>query len=254
MATTTFRMKKILLLTGFLLSALSTYAQDVIVKKDGSTIVSRVEKITSDEVTYKKYSNLNGPSYTIGVKEIKAINYENGTSDTFDNSQSLKHGVTSKIYDDSSSTQYATSNKNPDVLIHETSSSYSDDTSLRKIYYDMDDRYKKKAKKLKTVAWTVGPALLSVGVVVFLFPRTYHSAGLVSLGAVFIAGGIGTTVGCLVKSSQYMSKASSIISSEPIWQHNFYYNNGTNLAVGVNTIHSAYTNDRMLGLALNFSF
>ena len=40
-------------------------AQDVIVKKDGSTILSKVMEVGSTEVKYKKYSNLDGPLYTI---------------------------------------------------------------------------------------------------------------------------------------------------------------------------------------------
>lgn len=251
-------MKKFLLLTSFLLSVAVTYAQDVIVKKDGSTIVSKVEKVSSDEVTYKKYSNLKGPSYTIGIKEIKAINYENGTSDKFDDSPTHKTTASSQSPDDSPATQYTTSNENRKVLIHETASSYSDDTSLRKMYYDMNEFenvYKKKAKKLKTVGWTVGSILFSGGVLCCTFGVIIDDFPLVgSIGIVSILGGIGTTVGCLVKSNQYMKKASRMVSSAPIWQHSIDCGNGTNLALGVNAIHSAYTNDRTLGLGLNFSF
>ena len=75
-------MKKVLLCL-MLLSATSVFAQDVIVKKDGSTILSKVVEIGSAEVKYKKFSNQNGPTYTITKAEIKTINYENGERDTF---------------------------------------------------------------------------------------------------------------------------------------------------------------------------
>ena len=65
-------MKKILLFL-LLLSATSAFAQDVIVKKDGSTILSKVLKITANEVEYKKYSNQNGPTYTIAKAEIMRV-------------------------------------------------------------------------------------------------------------------------------------------------------------------------------------
>ena len=63
----------------------STYAQDVIVKKDGSTILSKVLEIGSTEVKYKKQSNLDGPTYTLSTADILSINYENGEKETFEN-------------------------------------------------------------------------------------------------------------------------------------------------------------------------
>lgn len=75
-------MKKVLLFL-MLLSATSVFAQDVIVKKDGSTILSKVVEIGSAEVKYKKFSNQNGPTYTIPKSEIQAINYENGEKENF---------------------------------------------------------------------------------------------------------------------------------------------------------------------------
>lgn len=55
-----------------------TIAQDVIVKKDGSTLLSKVLEINSLEIKYKKWSNLEGPIYTIDKKEVSTINYQNG--------------------------------------------------------------------------------------------------------------------------------------------------------------------------------
>lgn len=59
------------------------FAQDVIVKKDGSTILSKVLEVNINDVKYKKFSNLNGPTYTIGKAELTSINYENGDLDVF---------------------------------------------------------------------------------------------------------------------------------------------------------------------------
>ena len=61
-----------------------SFAQDVIVKKDGSTIMSKVVKIGSSEVEYKKWSNQDGPLYTVPVSELLSINYQNGDKETFD--------------------------------------------------------------------------------------------------------------------------------------------------------------------------
>lgn len=58
-------------------------AQDVIVKKDGSTIQSKVMEITDTEIKYKKWSNQDGPLYSIGRSEILSINYQNGEVEKF---------------------------------------------------------------------------------------------------------------------------------------------------------------------------
>ncbi len=78
-------MKKVFLLLA-LLACINTNAQDVIVKKDGSTILSKVLEVNPEDVKYKKFSNKTGPTYTIRKSEILSINYENGEKDLFDNS------------------------------------------------------------------------------------------------------------------------------------------------------------------------
>ena len=70
-------MKQLLVLFLFLCSA-SVFAQDVIVKKDGSTIVCRVVELTSSEIVYKKWSDLNGSNYVMDCSAASAIHYANG--------------------------------------------------------------------------------------------------------------------------------------------------------------------------------
>ena len=43
--------------------AINASAQDVIVKKDGSTILSKVLEVSSTDIKYKKFSNPDGPTY-----------------------------------------------------------------------------------------------------------------------------------------------------------------------------------------------
>ena len=67
-------------------------AQDVIVVKDNSTILSKVIKISGTEIEYKKWSNLDGPIYTIDKSDVLRINYEKGGSDIFENSIIITDG------------------------------------------------------------------------------------------------------------------------------------------------------------------
>lgn len=76
------KMKKLLVFLLLMCSA-SISAQDVIVKKDGSTIVSKVLEVGQDVIKYKKFNNLDGPTYSISKLELQSINYQNGAKDTF---------------------------------------------------------------------------------------------------------------------------------------------------------------------------
>ena len=73
--------KKILFV--FLCFSICGNAQDIIVKKDGSTILSRVTEVGTSEVKYKKWSNKEGPTYVILKSEILSINYENGEKEQY---------------------------------------------------------------------------------------------------------------------------------------------------------------------------
>lgn len=58
---------KIIATLAFMSLSYMASAQDVIVKKDGSTIVSKVLEVNTDNIKYKKFSNQNGPTYTISI-------------------------------------------------------------------------------------------------------------------------------------------------------------------------------------------
>ena len=83
-------MKHYALLVVFLILASFASAQDVIVKKDGSTILSKVLKVGETEVEYKKFKNQQGPTYTISVSNIQSINSESGDIDTFSSPDNAK--------------------------------------------------------------------------------------------------------------------------------------------------------------------
>ena len=65
----------------FLLAAgiFSANAQDVITMRNGNEIKAKVTEITSSEIKYKRFENLEGPTVVVAKSEVFAINYENGT-------------------------------------------------------------------------------------------------------------------------------------------------------------------------------
>lgn len=93
-----------------------TIAQDVIVKKDGNTILAKVLEVNESNIKYKKYSNQNGPTYTIAIVDIMSINYQNGERDEFVSTSEIS-------YNDSNIPQYI--NKPGDSLNAELLSLYN---------------------------------------------------------------------------------------------------------------------------------
>ncbi len=65
-------------------------AQDVILKKDNSTILSKVLEINSTEIKYKKWSNQDGPTYSISISEVINIQYQNGNVDKFSTNENVQ--------------------------------------------------------------------------------------------------------------------------------------------------------------------
>ena len=121
-------MKKILFLL-LLLSSTSAFAQDVIVKKDGATILSKVIEIGTSEVKYKKFSNQNGPTYTIRISDILSINYQNGEREEFGNTRSA--GISK---DEVMRNQFTSSNSSNNSSYNSYSSSPTPKNTSTKLY------------------------------------------------------------------------------------------------------------------------
>lgn len=74
---------------------MTVYAQDVLTKKNGDEIEVKVIEISTNEIEYKKWSNQDGPSYTLLKNEVFMIKYNNGEKEVFnENSSSLQNQPT----------------------------------------------------------------------------------------------------------------------------------------------------------------
>lgn len=76
-------MKKLILLAILFISTIG-FSQDVITLSDGRTIEAKILELTPDVVKYKKADNLEGPTYTVPVIDLKKIRYANGSEDKFE--------------------------------------------------------------------------------------------------------------------------------------------------------------------------
>lgn len=75
-------MKKSIIFIFFLFSSIG-FAQDLLTKKNGEDILTKVLEVNVSEIKYKKFDDLNGPIFTILKSEVLLIRYENGTKDIF---------------------------------------------------------------------------------------------------------------------------------------------------------------------------
>lgn len=79
------------------------HAQDVIVLKDGSTILSKVTEVGKTELKYKKWSNIDGPNYVLSISDILSINYQNGEKEIFSDIQK-ENKINNSDHENSSNT------------------------------------------------------------------------------------------------------------------------------------------------------
>ena len=82
----------------------SLYAQDIIYLKNGDEIEAKVMEISSAEIKYKRFDNLDGPTIVINKADAVTILYQNGTrelinpADSDGNDQSSSAGSSSGVY------------------------------------------------------------------------------------------------------------------------------------------------------------
>ncbi|MBA4849517.1 hypothetical protein [Emticicia sp. BO119] len=62
---------------------INLYAQDIIFLKNGDEIKAKVKEVKDQEITYLKFENLDGPTYSILKSTILMVKYENGQKDIF---------------------------------------------------------------------------------------------------------------------------------------------------------------------------
>ena len=229
-------MKKLLFLL-MLLCPMIASAQDVIVKKDGSTVVCRVEKVSETDVTYKLWSDLKGSSFVMDKSLVSAINYESGKKETFSETTSL----------------YTPNNQNNGVQALNDNALLNLDKSLD--YHNSSEYKYKKIKRLKTWGWIGGGVLVAGGALAFV-------GGMVSDdgrgsafggGAACLALGIGVTTTCLVIAHK-QKKNLDALGTSSLYRYDIPLSNGSQLSVGADMLHDRIMDKRTVGLGLSYNF
>ena len=155
------KLKLILLLALFVVTALSASAQDIITTNDDTSFAAKVIEITPDAVKYKKFNNLEGPLYTIPVKDIKVITYENGTKEVFNKTATPKAETTAP---QSQVTPAAT--PSPAISNYQNKITNQNQSDARLLAMTLPDpnKLEHKAKIYKWVGWIGGTVFTATGV------------------------------------------------------------------------------------------
>ena len=227
-------MKHLLILL-FVLCAGTASAQDVIVKKDGSTIVCRVVQVTATEITYKKWSDLNGSNYVMDKSLASGINYENGKIETFGGLQS-------------------TLNPNDQSNVVQ---SYNDRALLR-IASDGE----RKAKRLRTIGWIGGGVLAATSLAFFSaghdntgeYYDFENDGGASITGLAFMGGAIVWTSSFLL-AAKHAKNMYNDVQAYSVYQQDFQFSNGSSLSLCADLLkYRNYHSSNTLGLGLRYNF
>lgn len=226
-------MKKIFLLMLFLCS-MSVWAQDVIVKKDGSTVVCRVLEVTKTEVIYKKWSDLQGSNYIVNQKDLTAIHHENGTKTTFDAAPAV-----------------------PTETAPSANAQPMTDAELLKMAGFDTNKMARRAKRLKKAGWIAGGVMLAASIPMIALSFTDiddgTSTAYATFGAIAFTGGIATGAACLVRAKK-INRTLYAVSSASLYQQEFRLNNGTTLTPSFDLLKDNTRRNTTFGIGLTYNF
>ena len=226
-------MKKVLALL-FLLCAVNVSAQDVIVKKDGATIICRVVDLNASEVIYKKWSDLNGVNYVIDRSLVASINYESGKKDNLSEADN----------------QFLPGNQNDGTQQYNDRALLELDAQRQgKSVKEADNDAFKKANAMKKSAW-IGGLLIGAGTLVGAVGGGESGIGI---GCAICAVGAIWTISSISISNHYKKKAMEL-QSTALYEQEFDLGNGTSFTAGVDMLQDNLQKSQTLGLGFRYNF
>lgn len=232
---------KQLLVFLFLLCSVSVFAQDVIVKKDGSTIVCRVVELTSSEIVYKKWSDLNGSNYVMNRADASAVNYQDGKKVKLSEATNL----------------YTPNNQNNGIRQY-------NDKALLQLDATIGNPYK-KVEKLRMIGWLGGIAMVGAGVACYFVytgskqSKTkddywYEKDWALPASVFLIGGGAACTTLFLIKANKVKKMIDRDITSFPVIQYDFKLSESSSLVTGIDLLKDNSTQQQTLGFGLRYNF
>lgn len=232
----------------FLCLSSTVMAQDIIVKKDGTTIKAKVEKVTDTVIEYKKFTNLTGPTYTIKITDLLAINYENGETETFGES-----GTPQSADQDLENTG---ERRLTDAQLLSLAHSKVEKPK-KEVKIKITDPLYKKGKKMRTAGWIAGGALVVGGAITIISSGYLREWDDMDVIVVTSAGmfGAGLAVGIpLICAGQYKINQYRQIQSTSFYQFEIPLKNDANITADVNLMKDNFTHQYAPALGFHINF
>ena len=229
-------MKQLLVLL-MLFFTLSVSAQDVIIKKDGSTVVCRVVEVTKSEIVYKRWTDLNGSNFVMERSAASSINYQDGKKIILSEADNL----------------FNPNNQNDGA--HQ----FNDNALLKMDYAAQHPNMKKKAKALKITGIATGLIGVAIGVPLIVkgassdkgSSHDFWTYGGIGVGFC-VAGGLSYYL-CNAKANRYLRESSQLYSTNII-KSEFKLNNGCSIIPSIDLIRDQALNQQTLGIGVNYNF
>lgn len=207
------------------LCTINVSAQDVIVKKDGSTIVCRVLEVNSSEIIYKKWTDLQGAFYVMNRADASAINYESGKKEEMSGMTNL----------------YTPNNQNDGMQ------QFND-----RVLLQIDYATHKKARKLRTIGLVGGGVFLGIGAALVIIDNAENVFSYIAGGAGILSA-IAWTSGFYIAAHNVQKQANKFQSFN-IYQQEFKFKNGTSLTPSIDLMKDQSLNSQTIGLGLSYNF
>lgn len=250
-------MRKILccLMLAYLFPLLAA-AQDVIMKRDGNTIVCRIVEVGESEVVYKRWSDLQGNNYVMNIADITSIHYENGRKLVFDNNAPEPAPTQTQTQAQTPTQPWTNPNRQMGEMNDAQLLNLARKKDLMKVAAGNPE---KKVKNLKIAAWTVAPLAVAGGLAMIFATRYYDdwdyeyelNLAYAVPGIFLLAGGVATTTGCLIRANKLKKR---MVQSTPIYGHDFQFKNGSALSTNICSLTDGRSPAPALGIGLNYHF
>ena len=217
---------KQLLFFFLLIFSIRLSAQDVIVKKDKSTVRCRIEEVTDSVISYMIWGDESETCYLMDKSLVSSIIYKDGRKDTF---------------------AKAKSRFDPNAPYKKTST---------KPLFDPDDPYK-KVRRLRIVGCIGGGVFATLGatfIAVGLAGNPYSAAYGIVYGLPCMALGGAVTVPCLIVAGKKKREIDAALGMSAIYHHNIPLRNGSSLSVGADLLSDNILHHQTVGIGLSYGF
>lgn len=237
-------MKNLILLSLLLFTVhIGCNAQDVIVKRDGSTVLCRIIEVTSTEAVYKKWHSANDNNYVMNLADITSINYQDG-----------RRWPSGESAGDNAFTA------KPNNI---TTTTELDQINLYKLDRELyGGKSGPNPKTLRIAAWVTAGACFVGGVVMIALSigaidDGYNIGGndKALMGCGFGAFGVGafTSAILFIKAREISKESHWAVNSAPLFEKEIKLGKGS-LRPGVDLMSSQINQKPSLGLGLRYSF